>query len=63
MSKLDRTVQKRKIAGNALICFWGGRGTGGGEGKKNSKKRFVLLHELFIQVKTDGLLWEKGEIF
>lgn len=26
MSKLDHTVQKRKIAGNALICFWGGGG-------------------------------------
>lgn len=24
MSKLDHTVQKRKIAGNALICFLGG---------------------------------------
>lgn len=36
------------------FAFWGGG---------NSKKQFVLLRELFIQVKTDGLLWEKGEIF
>lgn len=35
MSKLDHTVQKRKIAGNALICFFGG--VEGGREKKIPK--------------------------